>query len=790
MRACIHFDIDAAEVGKIRHAEIPVVGPLEARARRARRCLACTRAEPKHGPWLAQLDEWRELYPYRYTREAGVLKPQTAIESLRDLTASREEDVIWTTGVGQHQMWAMQYLQCDKPRSFITSGGLGTMGYGIPAAIGAKAARPDATVICIDGDGCFQMTCQELATAALERLPIVPVIVNNGWLGMVRQWQEMFYDERFAQTHLTQQVPEYAALAEAYGCAGFTVEHEDGLEAALQAALDCGRSAVVDVRCDPAEKVFPMVPSGAAAVDVLEAPEEESGFCMSSHTISVRLENSPGALARVSQLFSRRGYNIQSLAVGPTESPDISRLTLRVDCSEHSLEQIEKQMHKLVNVLRVTELRPDEAVERELALITVAVKPRPPRRADRAHAGLRRIRSPTSDVTPSRSRSSAGPTRSTRSKSSSARTVYASSRGPAASACPARAPARPPRHPHSSKKGHPPMAEIHKSGDPSLLGKVAVLGYGSQGHAHALNLHDSGVEVEVGLREGSALLGGRRGRGPDRAHDRRGGARRAARRVPRAGRRAAGALGEEVAPNLEPGAALLFAHGFNVHYDRIAPPEGHDVIMVAPKGPGHVVRTLFTEGYGTPAVVAVAQDASGHARELAFAYGAGIGAARVGMVETTFQEETETDLFGEQTVLCGGVTQLIQLGFETLVEAGYQPEVAYYECLHELKLIVDLIWAGRDRADALLDLRHRRVRLARGRPEGRRRARAREHARGARARSRTGRSRATGWPRWIAASRCSTSTARSSRRRELEQVGARLRALNVREEAAEVHGVG
>jgi ketol-acid reductoisomerase len=150
----------------------------------------------------------------------------------------------------------------------------------------------------------------------------------------------------------------------------------------------------------------------------------------------------------------------------------------------------------------------------------------------------------------------------------------------------------------------------------------------------------------------------------------------------------------EVAPNLEPGAALLFAHGFNVHYGRVTPPAGHDVIMVAPKGPGHVVRRLYTEGYGTPAVVAVAQDASGRARELAFAYGAAIGAARAGMVETSFAEETETDLFGEQTVLCGGVTQLIQLGFETLVEAGYQPEVAYYECLHELKLIVDLIWEG------------------------------------------------------------------------------------------------
>ena len=239
------------------------------------------------------------------------------------------------------------------------------------------------------------------------------------------------------------------------------------------------------------------------------------------------------------------------------------------------------------------------------------------------------------------------------------------------------------------------MAEIHKTGNLDLLsGKVAVLGYGSQGHAHALNLHESGVDVVVGLREGSpsATAAEEAGLAVASFADAVRGAQLVAFLVPD------GVQPElyenEVKPNLEPGAALLFAHGFNVHYGRIAPPEGHDVIMVAPKGPGHVVRCLYTEGYGTPAVVAVAQDASGEARELAFAYGAALGAARAGMVETTFAEETETDLFGEQTVLCGGVTQLIQLGFETLVEAGYQPEVAYYECLHELKLITDLIWEG------------------------------------------------------------------------------------------------
>jgi ketol-acid reductoisomerase len=239
------------------------------------------------------------------------------------------------------------------------------------------------------------------------------------------------------------------------------------------------------------------------------------------------------------------------------------------------------------------------------------------------------------------------------------------------------------------------MATIHREGNVDLLsGKVAVIGYGSQGHAHALNLHDSGVEVEVGLREGSPSWAAAQEAGltvrtipeavrgaqlvalllPDQAHP--------------------SVYERDVAPNLAPDAAVLFAHGFNVYYGRVRPGGENDVIMVAPKGPGHVVRRLFTEGYGTPALVAVHTDASGRAFDLALAYGTAIGAGRAGMLETTFAEETETDLFGEQAVLCGGTAELIRAGWETLVEAGYQPEVAYYECLHELKLIVDLIWEG------------------------------------------------------------------------------------------------
>ena len=276
----IHFDIDAAEIGKIRAAEIPVVGPLKLALARLTRDVRALEAErpADRTAWHAQLQEWRSLYPYRYRRREGILKPQTVVERLRDLAAARDEETVWTTGVGQHQMWAMQYLACERPRTFITSGGLGTMGYGLPAAVGAKAARPDARVICIDGDGCFQMTCQELATAALEQLPIVVVIINNGWLGMVRQWQELFYAERYAETHLTKQVPDYAQLAEALGAAGFMVDSDDDLDATIEAAFDCGRTAVVDARVDPDENCYPMVPAGAASVDVIELPDEEEAI--------------------------------------------------------------------------------------------------------------------------------------------------------------------------------------------------------------------------------------------------------------------------------------------------------------------------------------------------------------------------------------------------------------------------------------------------------------------------------------------------------------------------------
>jgi acetolactate synthase-1/2/3 large subunit len=266
----VHLDIDSAEIGKLRDADVPVVGPLKQILRDLASEVGRLRDEgaPPPDAWVQKIADWREEFPLRYGASEEYLKPQTVLEHLQALTAGT--DVIVTTGVGQHQMWAMQYVRSERPRTFITSGGLGTMGYGIPAAVGAKAARPDATVVCVDGDGCFQMTGQELATSVLEGLPIVVVLVNNGYLGMVTQWQDMFFDERRSHVHLTHAVPDYAKLAEAYGALGITVRTADELGPALEEALGCGRTVVVDCRVDPVEQCFPMIPAGAAPTEMIE----------------------------------------------------------------------------------------------------------------------------------------------------------------------------------------------------------------------------------------------------------------------------------------------------------------------------------------------------------------------------------------------------------------------------------------------------------------------------------------------------------------------------------------
>ncbi len=266
----VHLDIDPAEISKLREADVPVVGPLKTALAELAMAIGKHREDGVPAPeaWIQKIEEWREEFPLRYGTDGEWLKPQKLMETLQALTAS--DDVIFTTGVGQHQMWAMQYLLTERPRNFITSGGLGTMGYGIPAAIGAKAARPEATVVCVDGDGCFQMTAQELTTAVIDDLPVVIVLVNNGYLGMVTQWQDMFFDGRRSHVGLGADVPDYVKLAEAYGGVGMLVESEADLEPALREALSLNRTVVVDCRVDPAEQCFPMIPSGAAAIDMVE----------------------------------------------------------------------------------------------------------------------------------------------------------------------------------------------------------------------------------------------------------------------------------------------------------------------------------------------------------------------------------------------------------------------------------------------------------------------------------------------------------------------------------------
>jgi acetolactate synthase-1/2/3 large subunit len=275
----VHMDVDPAEIDKNRHAEIPIVGSLEHVVPKLAEALESRASGPAASAleWVETIRGWQAEHPFRY-RRGEPLKPEYVIERLRDLTEG--QDVIWTTGVGQHQMWAAQYLRVDRPRRFITSGGLGTMGFGVPAAIGAKVGRPDATVINIDGDGCFQMTMQELATARMYGIGAIHVVINNGWLGMVRQWQELFHNERFSETNLNAELPDYVKLAESFGIAAFRCQTEAEVDAAILGALAAGGPAVIDARVDHEEKVYPMVPAGASSADMLdlEWAEEDNAW--------------------------------------------------------------------------------------------------------------------------------------------------------------------------------------------------------------------------------------------------------------------------------------------------------------------------------------------------------------------------------------------------------------------------------------------------------------------------------------------------------------------------------
>ena len=273
----IHVDIDPAEHGKVRRPDVSVVGDCriamdlintEIGKRGGRSAFA------DHGAWRQQLSGWQEKYPLTYepSEPGEYLKPQRVIESLRD---GCPDDTIVASGVGQHQMWASQYWKFDHPYTWINSGGLGTMGFSIPAAIGAKAGMPDRLVWAVDGDGCFQMTAQELVTASVEKIPIKVALLNNAYLGMVRQWQELFYDERYSEVHLTHDMPDYVKWAEAMGCEAFRVEDPDEVDVTIAKANEINdRPVVVEFRCISSEKVYPMVPAGGSNDDILVDPSQ------------------------------------------------------------------------------------------------------------------------------------------------------------------------------------------------------------------------------------------------------------------------------------------------------------------------------------------------------------------------------------------------------------------------------------------------------------------------------------------------------------------------------------
>jgi acetolactate synthase-1/2/3 large subunit len=270
----IHVDIDPAEQGKVRRPDVPIVGDCRnviEELVKAVRAEQAKHTKPDLSEWITLVRQWQRDFPLHYEQEeGGTLKPQFVIEKLRELTP---DDTILASGVGQHQMWASQYWKFHHPYTWINSGGLGTMGYAVPAAIGAKVGRPDRMVWAVDGDGCFQMTAQELVTATAERIPVKIAILNNAYLGMVRQWQELFYEERYSEVYLSPDLPDYVKWAEAMGCVGMRVEHPDDVEPTIEKANEINdRPVVIDFRTDYREKVYPMVAAGSSNDDVILDP--------------------------------------------------------------------------------------------------------------------------------------------------------------------------------------------------------------------------------------------------------------------------------------------------------------------------------------------------------------------------------------------------------------------------------------------------------------------------------------------------------------------------------------
>ena len=365
----IHVDIDPATISKTIMAHIPIVGAVEPVLQEMLaqlKQLNVSKPNPEAiAAWWSQINEWRKVHGLKYENPSdGTMKPQQVVETLYKVTNG---DAIITSDVGQHQMFGALYYKYKRPRQWINSGGLGTMGVGLPYAMAAKLAFPDQQVVCITGEASIQMCIQELSTCKQYGLNVKILCLNNRALGMVKQWQDMNYEGRHSSSYV-ESLPDFAKLMEAYGHVGIQINHADELESKLAEAMAINDKCVfINVMVDRSEHVYPMQVAGQSMRDMWIS----KGAHLMRHIISVLVENEAGALSRLVGLFSQRNYNIETLNVAPTEDPTLSRLTLTTYGDDHKIEQITKQLNKLVEVVKVVDLSEGSHIERELMLIKV-----------------------------------------------------------------------------------------------------------------------------------------------------------------------------------------------------------------------------------------------------------------------------------------------------------------------------------------------------------------------------------------------------------------------------------
>lgn len=372
----IHIDIDPAEIGKNVPIDIPIVGD----AKKVLQSITAKVAEDKHYAWLSQIAKWRRKYPNNLVKESDELIPEHCIKSIYDIT---EGDLTVVTGVGQHQMWAAQYFTAKDRNAFISSGGLGQMGFGLPAGIGVQVARPDQTVWVIDGDGSFQMSMQELEVVRQEGLPLKIAIMNNGYLGMVRQWQEKLYNERYFATPLSG--PDFVKIAEAYGIPALRVLRKEAVKPAIVQAMRHKGPFLLDFQVEQEGNVHPWVIPGVLSSKPNNSGEtsQKEHIGPSRRVLVALVENKAGVLEEVTSLYRRRGFNLESVTVGPCEQPGLSRMTIAVETNGNGqrLEQARKQLEKLIPVRKVFDITDKSFISRETVLLEINAKSKGKREA-------------------------------------------------------------------------------------------------------------------------------------------------------------------------------------------------------------------------------------------------------------------------------------------------------------------------------------------------------------------------------------------------------------------------